>query len=168
MSGNREALWNTAISPDDFGAAPDKYRAAILEQYKLCVTMADNVSARRNLTNTFFLTLNSVIVAALAGSRTRSAASIAPWAAVPGLVILLAECLAWFAVIESYQRLNTAKFAVIVALEERLPAFAYAREWGDLGAARGRRRYTLLTRIEQSVPVTFAVAYAVVFVGVVG
>ncbi len=38
-------------------------RGALLEQYKLYVEMADRISARRGLTNSYFLTLNTGIVA---------------------------------------------------------------------------------------------------------
>ena len=57
----RPTVWNTAAGfPDG-----DKDRAATLEQYKLYVEMADRISARRGLTNTLFLTLNTAIFAAI-------------------------------------------------------------------------------------------------------
>jgi hypothetical protein len=37
----------------------------LLELYKLCVEMADRVSARRATANAFFLTLNSALLAGL-------------------------------------------------------------------------------------------------------
>ncbi|GAA1961099.1 hypothetical protein GCM10009838_17020 [Catenulispora subtropica] len=160
-------MWNTAIGPDDYEASGEKYQNAVLEQYKLCVTMSDNLSARRNLANTFFLTLNSGVVAVLAAaSRGQRAAGVSAWVVVPGFVILLAECLAWFVLIHSYKQLNAAKFAVINTLEERLPAFAYVREWEMVLAARGRQRYPQLTWVEKSVPLTFAAAYLVAFLGI--
>ena len=39
------------------------YRTHVLEIYKLYVGMADNISERRQSANSFFLTLNSAIVA---------------------------------------------------------------------------------------------------------
>lgn len=58
------ALWNSSVSPRGrTRAARETYQAVLLEQYKLCVEMADRVSARRNLTNTFFLSLNSLVAA---------------------------------------------------------------------------------------------------------
>ena len=44
-------LWNVAPS--------DKLPDGLLEQYKIYVEMADRISARRGLANTFFLTLNT-------------------------------------------------------------------------------------------------------------
>lgn len=54
----------------DGGQAQPGYSGAdgtsvLLEQYKIYVEMADRVSARRGLTNTFFLSLNSAIFAAI-------------------------------------------------------------------------------------------------------
>ena len=57
----REKLWNTDITPTSYEGASEKYQAAILEQYKLYVEMADRISNRRGLTNTFFLTINTAI-----------------------------------------------------------------------------------------------------------
>jgi hypothetical protein len=47
-------LWNAGVTDVE---------QALLDQYKLYVEMADRISARRGLTNTFFLTLNSAIFA---------------------------------------------------------------------------------------------------------
>ncbi len=160
-------MWNVAIGPDDYGGSGEKYQNAVLEQYKLCVTMSDSLSARRNLANTFFLTLNTGVVAVLGaayrGHRTRG---VSAWVAVPGFVILLVECLAWFVLIHSYKQLNAAKFVVINALEERLPAFVYVREWQIVLAARGQQRYPRLTWVEQSVPLTFSIVYLGAFLAV--
>ncbi|ELP65621.1 hypothetical protein ACKI1I_28615 [Streptomyces turgidiscabies] len=163
-----DALWNTDVTAADYTEADERYRQAVLEQYKLCVEMADRVSSRRTLTNTFFLSLNSAVVAVVAaisdGARTR----VSVWLSVAGLVILLAQCAAWFVMVRSYRQLNSAKYAVIGALEKRLPAFAYSRaEWGALGEGRDWRKYQPLTHVEQWVPVTFAAAYLLGFGGVV-
>ena len=46
-------LWRARADPAD--------EATAFEQYKLYVEMADRVSARRSLANTFFLTLNTAL-----------------------------------------------------------------------------------------------------------
>ena len=50
--------WNNETTPAQYAGESEKYQAAVLEQYKLYVEMADRVSARRGLANTFLLTLN--------------------------------------------------------------------------------------------------------------
>jgi hypothetical protein len=49
-----DRLWNQSVSAACYEGAKEKYQAAILEQYKLYVEMADRISQRRGLTNTFF------------------------------------------------------------------------------------------------------------------
>jgi hypothetical protein len=64
--------------------------------------------------------------------------------------------------------LASVKYRVIGAIEERLPAPPYWRaEWAAVGAGRDRALYWPLTRLEQWVPPSFAVAYLVVFLVVV-
>ncbi len=54
-----DTLCNRGVTPASFGGGQERYQAVLLEQYKLYVEMADRVSARRALANTFFLTLNT-------------------------------------------------------------------------------------------------------------
>ncbi|TSB21548.1 RipA family octameric membrane protein [Streptomyces benahoarensis] len=165
MTGIDETLWNTDIGPSDYSGGEETYHGAVLEQYKLCVEMADRVSSRRNLTNTFFLTLNTAVVAAAAAGGGIHGSL---WVRLAGLVILLTQCLAWFVTMRSYRQLNAAKYAVIGALERRLPALAYSdAEWGALGEGRDWRRYLPLTHVEQWVPLIFAAAYVVGFLATV-
>ncbi|WP_399887149.1 hypothetical protein ACGH7X_22025 [Streptomyces sp. BBFR51] len=167
MSDIGDALWNPAVGPSEYTEADNRYREAVLEQYKLCVEMADRISSRRNLTNTFFLSLNSAVVAVAAAVSAGSLSRLSVPLLLAGLVVLLAQCAAWCVMVRSYRQLNRAKYAVIGALEERLPAFAYSRaEWGALGEGRDWRRYLPLTYAEQWVPVVFAVSYLVGFCGV--
>ncbi|WP_405585021.1 hypothetical protein [Streptomyces sp. NBC_01092] len=164
MSDTGDALWNEAVDPSDYAESNDRYWQVLLEQYKLCVEMADRVSARRSLTNTFFLSLNSAVVAVVAAVSGRTLADMSVLLLLAGLVILIAQCVAWFVIVRSYRQLNTAKWAVIGAFEERLPAFAYSRaEWGALGEGRDWRKYLPLTHVEQWVPVIFSVSYVMGF-----
>jgi hypothetical protein len=164
VSDIRDALWNKAVGPSDYSSATERYQQTVLEQYKLCVEMADRVSGRRNLTNTFFLSLNSAVVAVVAGASARTLSAASVWVLLAGLAILQAQCFAWFVMVRSYRQLNAAKYQVIGALEERLPAFAYSRaEWGALGEGRDWRKYLPLTHIEQWVPAIFCASYLLGF-----
>lgn len=64
----RTRLWNDAPDKTRPEGRATTYESAVLDQYRLYVEMADRVSARRGLTNSFFLTLNTgifTLVAAL-------------------------------------------------------------------------------------------------------
>lgn len=113
----------------------------MLEQYRHYVEMADCVSARRGLTNSFFLTLNTGIFTLIAAVGKTPPHDRFEWAgdsrwprssasASPGSLV------------RSYQLLNNAKCQVVGSLEERLPASPFWRaEWWALGEGNDRTRY---------------------------
>jgi hypothetical protein len=134
---------------------------AFVEQYKLAVEMADRISARRGIANTFFLTINTGLAALLGGQTLRW------YVAVAGIVL----CIAWWALLQSYRALNGAKFTVILAMETSLPERVFGREWDLLNdnpvvSAAGRNtihswatRYRELGQVERIVPWVFALIY---------
>jgi hypothetical protein len=166
--GVRDRLWNAAVNAECYEGSSEKYQAAILEQYKIYVEMADRISARRGLTNTFFLTLNSAIFTIVGVFWTKPPTGSA-WLLVFPLIIALGQCTAWWWLVRSYRLLNSAKYQVIGALEERLPAHLYWHaEWKALGEGRDRRKYLPLTHLEQWIPVLFGVVYVAGFIFAVG
>ncbi|MGV9866302.1 RipA family octameric membrane protein [Rhodococcus koreensis] len=73
---------------------------------------------------------------------------------------MLGQCFAWSYLVRSYRLLNSAKYQVVGALEERLPASPFWRaEWSALGEGTDRTRYWPLSHIEQWIPILFALAY---------
>jgi hypothetical protein len=163
-----EALWNDNVGAADYAAPADKYQAAILEQYKTYVEMADRISNRRALTHTFFLTLNTAVFT-LIGVLLQVHQKAATWLLVLPLTALLGECAAWYYLIRSYRQLTTVKYRVIGTLEERLPASPYWRaEWKALGEGNDRLRYWPFTHIEQWIPILFAATYLAGFIIVLG
>ena len=133
------------------------------ELYELAVEMADRVSARRGVANSFFLTINTGIVALLANQSPRW------YLAAAGIVFSIS----WWALLRSYRELNRAKFKIIVEMEKRLPVSLYGDEWAWLDgerespeherSARKSRlnRYRELGSIERLVPWAFAAIYLV-------
>jgi hypothetical protein len=139
----------------------DKLPDGLLEQYKLYAEMADRISARRGLANTFFLTLNTAIFTLIGVFWERPAHGARFLLVVPWLALVV-QCLAWFWILRSYRQLNSAKYAVVGALEQRLPASPYWRaEWAALGEGRDPSRYWPLSHVEQLVPGLFAACYTV-------
>jgi hypothetical protein len=160
----RPTLWNEGIGAASYAGDSLAFRTAILEQYKLYVEMADRVSARRNLANTFFLTLNTAVFAAI-GALAKTKVPLHSWLLLLPVLGLVVQCGAWFFLVRSYRQLNSAKFVVIGVLEEQLPASPYWRaEWRALGEGRDKTKYWPLSHLEQWVPVLFAVAYVAGFI----
>lgn len=131
------------------------------ELYKLAVEMADRISARRGIANSFFLTANTGVVALLSNSHIR-------WY-LPAAGIVFSTT--WWALLKSYRDLNRAKFEVILAMEERLPVRVYGDEWVRLRKDPVRLRlrrdvlrswlaqYRELGRVERIIPWIFVLIY---------
>jgi hypothetical protein len=165
MAGISDSLWNEDVDESDYRDTTASYHAAVFEQYKLCVEMADRVSARRNLANTFFLTLHSGLFAFLGAWLSGDHHDRVPVVLLlAALVVLLGMCATWWFTVRSYHQLNKGKFAVIGALEERLPARAFvAAEWRALAEGQDWRVYLPLNHVERWIPLLFAGGYVVGF-----
>ncbi len=158
------------MEPDEvakrlFGVATteygDKYVEHVLEQYKLYVEGMDKVSDRRQKTNEFFLALNTALLGLLGfadAKYTQRTSALLILGPLAGLLL----CFFWFSVIKSYRGLNTGKFAVIHAVERRLPLALYATEWDVIGRGSDGRRYRPITHVEIWVPWIFFAVYLVV------
>jgi F0F1-type ATP synthase assembly protein I len=154
-------LWNDEATVRAFYQHDDKYQAAVMEQYKLYVEMTDRISQRRGLANTFFLTLHTAVLTVFGVFWKDRPEGLSPWFLLPVLALTLGLCLAWFWLVRSYRQLNSGKFAVIGALERRLPASPWWNgEWRALrGEERDKSTYWALTHLEIWVPLLFGFAY---------
>lgn len=154
-------LRNPKISPDHY-CSNEKYQEHLFEQYKLYVEMADRLSERRTLSNTFFLTLHTLIIG-IAGFSYNSLLTLQfKWILVLPLIAVLSLCYAWRRMLNSYKQLNTAKFAVISEYENLLPTRPYVEaEWKALGYGKDPKLYRALTDVETWIPFIFAVLYVI-------
>ncbi|MFF9100083.1 hypothetical protein ACF1AU_05765 [Streptomyces rubrogriseus] len=66
--------------------ADARYHQVVFEQYKLCVEMTERVSARRPA-NTFFLSLNSAVVAVVVAVGGTKAVDTSAWLLTARLVM---------------------------------------------------------------------------------
>jgi hypothetical protein len=131
------------------------------ELYKLAVEMADRISVRRGIANSFFLTVNTALMALLGTQDARW------YPAAAGIVM----CVTWWALLKSYRDLNRAKFEIILAMETRLPTRVYGDEWARLRKEPVRfglrsaalrawlSQYRELGYIERIVPWIFIIIY---------
>ncbi|MDV9187091.1 hypothetical protein R6L23_02470 [Streptomyces sp. SR27] len=156
----RSAVWNA-----DWAATPSplhqqQFHQHLLEQYKIYVEMADRMSARRALTNSFFLAVNLAAIGAVGTAVIRDFTRQSSIIPVIASLILMSQCFAWFHTLRSYRMLNKAKYSVIEILEEKLPARVYSKgEWGAYVRSGKRGRYLRLTTAEQMMPVIFGAGY---------
>lgn len=149
------------MKPSEYG---DSYHEHLLEQYKLYVEMADNVSTRRAQANAFYITVLSALLAVipLAFDNFSNVEQYLAFLAVSILGLIL--CYVWNINIRSYRKLNSGKFKVIHEMEEQLPFACYDREWEFLGEGKDSKKYLQLTHVEQYVPYLLAVPYSLLLV----
>lgn len=157
-------LWNPIVNPESYS---DKqlYQSHILAQYQLCIEMADRISQRRNLANTFFLTLHTLLISAVGFTLKvfepfKQELGAEKWAVAVPLAAVLALCYYWWKLVRSYRQLNTAKFKVVGEFEAKLPARPFGEaEWKMLGEGKDPKLYTPLTQVENRIPLVFALIY---------
>ena len=141
----------------------ESYGTRLLEQYKLYVQSAENVSARRVASNRYLLAINSALVA-LYGLQSAGFGQSCWALLIPAMGIPVS--LLWYLIIKSHADLNRIKFDVIHELEEHLPAAMYKYEWYLAEEGKGKT-YRAATTIEQWVPVLFALLHVVLTIMII-
>lgn len=132
-------------------------RAERLELYKLMVEMADRVSQRRQTANSFYLSINTLLVSGSAYlGTTSSPARTTLLISVAGISI----CAYWIKSIHSYKTLNEAKFSIINQIEASLVVKPFTDEWARLDPDGDGIRHKPFHEIEKIVPRVFVVMYA--------
>lgn len=142
------------IAKETYG---DTFSTDLLEQYKLYVQSAENVSARRLASSQYLLTLNTALVA-LYGFQSAGFGKSYWTLLVPVIGALVS--LIWFSIIKAHADLNHVKFKVIHEFEEHLPAAMYKYEWQLAEGGQGKTYRTVTTR-ERWIPGLFAVLHVV-------
>jgi hypothetical protein len=135
---------------------------AYMEQYKLYVEMLDRSSERRQQVNSFFLSINTgacAVIGYLFSEDASEQAKMFLWF-TPLAGILISYF--WSQLIKSYRDLSTAKFKVILQIEERLPLSLFKAEWLALREATDPKVYTPITQLEIWVPRSFVVMYLLI------
>nr|WP_315430791.1 hypothetical protein [uncultured Albidiferax sp.] len=135
-----------------------EYEKHFFEQYKLYVEMADRVSARRILANSFFVGVHTALITAFTVLLKEKVLQPSLAGLAPFLAVMLL-CFIWWRVVYSYRQLNSAKFKVVHALEQMLPVAPYDAEWTAMGRGTNARLYLPLTHVENWVPVCFGLLY---------
>lgn len=149
-------------SEEEYG---DQYRAHFLDIYRRYVDSAEKTTDRRQSTNSFFLTVNTALIALTGylqlGDQGNVVSCYYGVTSMAGMVL----CWAWFVLIRSYRELNGAKFEVIGAMEARLPAAPFEAEWKIIKDEK-KSNHLSFSHVESIVPWVFLALHAVVFLQV--
>ena len=156
-STNAESFINKELSDSD--------TQVLLTQYKLFVETSESLTSRRQNVNTFFLSVNSIVLT-VAGLLLRNGESSALRYSVLLIVLGIGGvllCFVWRKLITSFQQLSRGKFAVIHALEQRLPAQIFELEWMVLGEGKDADKYIPFTKTESITPWIFGCLQLCIF-----
>ena len=143
------------LTSEDYSGA---FTADLLEQYKLYVQSAENVSARRVASSRYLLTLSAALVA-LYGLQSVGFGQ--GWLTLLIPTTGISVSLLWWQIIKSHADLNTVKFKVIHEFEQHFPAAMYDYEWSLAEEGQGKA-YRAVTKIEIWIPVVFVVLHMIV------
>lgn len=148
-------------SPENYG---DKYKDHYLDIYKIFVETTDKISDRRYSSNSFFLTINTVIITLVGylqlGKEAGQSIDFYWLVSSSGIVV----CFAWYRLIRSYKDLNSAKFKIIHLIEKQLPLSVYDAEWEALDRGVNPKTYLQFSKIERVIPLIFFTIHIVVLI----
>lgn len=147
---------NTNFDENNYGS---DYRNHILEQYKLYIEMADRISQRRINTNTFFISANTFLIAII--SMFGNSGSI-----FDIIVCFLGVAFAatWLLLLNSYKRINSAKFEIVHEIEALLPISPYDAEWVKVGQGKDKKLYWPVSHLEIIMPIAFMLLHIALFI----
>jgi len=151
-AGGSRARFFKILFPSGLPSGEEPTRQ-MLDLYKIMVQSSEGLVSRRQGVNTFFLTMNGVLLTA-SGLIVQSAGQIRLGAL--GIAVLTIAgallCGAWRSLITSFGQLNRGKFQVINEMERHFAAAIYAAEWEALGRGEDPKIYRSFTSREIWVP----------------
>lgn len=146
-----------AQGSDEYGST---YRDHFLEQYKVVIQGIDYTSKWKHIVNNYFLTIHTLLLAAIGLSATRDQISMATLThqIVPVIGVVMAT--AWWVTARGYNEVLEAKFSILHCVEDQLPLALYKTEWEILKASY--KNPNRLARVDSSVPLIFAALYLLI------
>ena len=158
-----------SLSENDYG---EDYKTKLFEQYKIYLSNIDNLENRRKITHSFFLSINSGLIAALgilAQFGTTFSTNHQLWLIGGGIAGIL-FAYSWFRTISSYTKLGTVKWNIVLEIEKKLPLKIHDVEWCILNSKKVPwwKRYQKLTDVEQAIPLIFIALYIFFLLIIIG
>ncbi|MBA7495922.1 hypothetical protein ES702_06518 [subsurface metagenome] len=166
MTSSNEPNLETILYPKGTEFDKRNQMSLLLEEYKIFVGTSEKLVARRQTVNTFFLSVNALLLSAagvIAKEVIMMRITMIGVVAIGLAGILL--CMAWHRLVHSYRQLNAGKFVVIHLLEQYLPAALFKTEWKALGEGKDKTKYTPFTKTEVTIPIVFIVLYGIAILG---
>ncbi len=142
-------------------------KGELVEQYKMFQKTSEDLVARRQSVNSFYISVNSALTGLLGvafGVFDDSVKLIvAAFMCAAGIILDIS----WIHILEAYGTLNAAKMKVIKLLEEQLPVMLYDAEWRIMSDKLNNKKYVSFTDSEKRIPKLFFSLYVIILVGVI-
>ena len=142
-------------------------KGELVDQYKMFQKTSEDLVARRQSVNSFYISVNSALTGLLGvafGVFDDSVKLIvAAFMCVAGVILDIS----WINILEAYGTLNAAKMKVIKLLEEQLPVMLYDAEWRIMSDKLNNKKYVSFTDSEKRIPKLFLCLYALILVGII-
>ena len=135
-----------------------------LEQYKLFVKTADDITMRRLQTNKFYLTILLGLFTIASFFNKNGVTEVLNEQIILILVSVIGMALSviWYVNIESFKLLNSAKFKVIHEMEKDLPCACFDKEWQYRVGEDESKAYPILTNIEKFLPIMMGIVFFII------
>ncbi len=145
--------------------------AVALKQYEMFVETSEELVKRKQTVNSFYITLNSLIVSVILAAFTLSGevkmlgTSVLPVTAIACMASLVGGivCYSWCSLLKSYADLNGSKMKIISYIETHLAYNLYDTEWQLVSKKTGKKKYKSFSVKEMFIAKLFAGLYAVLF-----
>ena len=131
----------------------------LLEIYKLHAELADSISKQRSTANRFYVLIFSGLAVLFSAFLQRKNGVPLGWLLIGFGLFGMLLAWAWFIALRSYCQLNSGKFQVLLALEEKLAYPFFKHEWKLLGEGKDSKNYRKLTAVESRVPMIFGICF---------
>jgi hypothetical protein len=131
-------------------------KSVLLEQYKIFLQTSEDLVARRQNVNNFYISINSALMATFG---VIWALEILPFYkfAIGALLALVGMILSisWIKLLESYGNLNSSKMKILGMLEKKLSASLFDAEWEAMSSKYNKKKYVSFSERERQLPIIF-------------
>ncbi|MDE6441837.1 MAG: TIR domain-containing protein [Clostridia bacterium] len=144
----------------------------LFDQYKMFVETSEELVKRKQSVNSFYVTLNSVILGAIISimcaindlpilfGLVKVSLIISVFTSLVGLIV----CFSWISILNSYADLNASKMKIIEFIEHHLAVNLYETEWSVMTQKVGKKKYKSFSKKERFVAILFAALYVIIVI----
>lgn len=132
-----------------------------IEIYKQYVESIDRLSDRRQTSNSFYLTINTIFIGIIPFIYTQVSQIYIPVISIAGIIV----CYTWYRLILSFKGLSECKFKILTEIEDKFSVAPFTSEWGLI--ENEKTDYTPFTNVEMKIPWVFFCIHLLTGIGTI-